>query len=47
MPSTEVRTYNADRVVLLIGGAQMTGLGEDTFVKISPMSERNGYRPEC
>lgn len=40
MPSTEVRTYNPDRIVLLVGGAQMQGYAEDQFVEIAPMSDR-------
>lgn len=40
MPSTEVRTYNPDRIVLLVGGAQMQGYAEDQFVNIAPMADR-------
>ena len=39
MPSTEVRTYNPDRVVVIVGGVPMQGFGEDAFVEIAPMTD--------
>ena len=39
MPSTEVRTYNPDRVTVIVGGAPMQGFGEDTFVEIAPLAD--------
>jgi hypothetical protein len=38
--STEVRTYASGRVLVLVGGVPMTGLAEDTFVEIAPMTDR-------
>lgn len=38
--STEVRTYNPDRIVLLVGGVQMQGYAEETFLELAPMADR-------
>ena len=39
MASTEVRTYNPDRIVLLLGGVQAQGFDEDTFIEIAPLAD--------
>lgn len=38
--STEVRTYASSRVLVIIGGVPMTGLGPDTFISIAPAADR-------
>jgi hypothetical protein len=38
--ASEVRTYGSGQVLVLVGGVPLTGLGEDTFVEIAPMTDR-------
>lgn len=38
--STEARTYNSSRVLVVVGGIPLTGLAEDTFVEITPAAAR-------
>lgn len=37
--SSAVRTYNPARVLVLVGGTPMEGLGEDTFISIEPSAD--------
>lgn len=40
MPGTGlVTTYNPEKVLILVNGAPLTGLGEDTAVEITPTSD--------
>lgn len=38
--STEVRSYNSSRVLIIVGGIPLTGLATDTFVEIAPAADR-------
>jgi hypothetical protein len=40
MASKEARSYVSSRVLVLVSGVPVSGLAEDTFVTIAPMSDR-------